>query len=144
MSEGKSLLFLLKINSQNFSKEEAFLLEAKLFVRLYQELIEIFREEHSEYFHTLKFTSKMEKYMLESNFIRLIIRDILSTENYTLDGIAYYTHIHEDIITEFASGLNIEPSANSLLKILELHISVREELYNSIMKKLALEFLNSI
>jgi len=47
-----------------------------------------------------KINIEKEKSMIESNFIRCIINDILSTEEYTLPGIAYYTDTPEEIIIE--------------------------------------------
>lgn len=140
MSARESLCSLMEINSQNFSKEEILLLEAEILVRIHKELLEIFKKEHAEYFNFIKFTSEMEKDMLETNFISLIIKDILSTDYYTLEGIAYTTKIHEDILSDLASGINTQPSANSLLKLIELHISVRKDLYDVIRKKLTKEF----
>jgi hypothetical protein len=144
MSSRESLYFLMGMNLENLSKEEILLLEAELLLRIHKELIEFFKKGHEEFFRSMKFTTEMEKNMLETNFINLIVRDILSTEEYTLDGIAYQTRIHEDVLRELASGLNTNPSAESLLKIIELHISIRKELYDSIKKKIAMELLTIV
>jgi hypothetical protein len=53
-----------------------------------------------------------------------------------LQGIAYYTDIHEDVLTELASGLNTKPLAVFLLKIIALHKTVRKDLYISIRNKI--------
>lgn len=140
MAAMEPLCHLLGVNSKKLSKEENSLLEAELFIHVCNTLKEIFRKSYKDFFRLMKFTVNMEDIMLERNFIRLILSDILSTEEYTLQGIAQYTDIHEDIIQELASGLNTKPLAICLRKIVELHRSVRRELYQEIGKKVAAEF----
>jgi hypothetical protein len=109
---------------------------SNLFTRICVELKEFFREQYKNYYRLMKFTIEKENLMLEGNFIQLIIRDILSTEEYTIYGIANYIDTHEDIVKEMAAGLNTSPSAVLFRKIIELHQSVRCELYNCIIKKI--------
>ena len=132
---------LMGISSTNLSKEEAIILEAKLFIQICDELKELFREQYKNYFDILKFTKNQEDAMLENDFIRLIIKDILSSEEYSLEGIAYYANTHTDILHEVYSGRNANPSANLLRRVIEIHHSVRHDLYNFIMKKVALQYL---
>jgi len=82
--------------------------------------------------------------MLEKNFTQFILNDIFSTDEYTVQGIAHYMDTHEDIIQELASGLNTKPLASYLRKIIELHRSVRRELYLAIGKKIAAEILSTV
>jgi len=131
---------LIGVNASQLSQEEKTLLDADLFVHVCNELIEIFRQQNKQYFHFMKFTLEMENAMLESSFIRLIIRDILSTGEYSLQGIACYTATHEDVIQELASGLNTKPSATVLRRTIELHKSVRHDLYCAIKKKIVAEY----
>ena len=88
----------------------------------------------------MKFTAELENTMIESNLTRLIITDILSTDNYTLQGIATYTNTHIDVINEIASGRNT-PNIALFKRIIDLHRSVRYELYDAIAKKIASECL---
>ncbi|MBA3660150.1 MAG: hypothetical protein H0W64_00300 [Gammaproteobacteria bacterium] len=74
--------------------------------------------------------------MLENDFARLITNDILSTEEYNLKGIARYSDTPEDVIQEVIDGRNIRPSATFLWRIIELHRSVRRELYDAIIRKI--------
>src|SRR3990167_4180813 len=97
MSAMEPLCHLFGTNHRYFSKEENILLEAELFVRVCEELKFILRDNLKNYFCVLKFTTEMENAMLESNFARLILQDILSTDDYTLNGIAHYTNTHEDV-----------------------------------------------
>ena len=129
------------ISPANLSKQEIFILEAKLLIQICDELKELFREQYKNYFRILKFTKEQEDKMLENDFIRLIIKDILSSEEYSLEGIAYYADTHTDILLEVYSGRNTNPSANLLRRVIEIHHSVRRDLYNFIMKKIANQYL---
>lgn len=127
------------INTSNFSKEEIFILELILFIRLYEELKEIFKAQHRNYFRLIKMNAEKENAMIEEKFIRHVINDILSTEEYTLPGIAYYTQTPEDVVYDVAIGSNTDPSSTLFRKIIKLHQSVRPELYREILKKITLE-----
>ncbi len=135
------LYYLIGINIANLSKEEKLLLEAELFLKICDELREIFRKQHRDYFNCMKFTLEMENTMLDANFIRLIIQDILLSEEYTLQGIARYIDTHEDVVHELAAGLNTKPLATYFRKTIELHRTVRHELYHAIGKKIAFGYL---
>lgn len=137
MSAVQELCCLYGINPKQLSKEENILLEANLFACLCEELKEIFKNHNRDFFRLLKFTKEMENEMLEANFIRCIVKDILSTEEYTLDGIACYANSPEEVIHEIAAGLNANPSLLLARKIIELHRSIRPDLYRSIMSKIA-------
>lgn len=136
MSAVQELCCLYGIDPKNFSKEENFLLEANLFTHICEELKEIFRNQNTEFFRLIKFTKEMENEMLEANFIRFVINDILSTEEYTLDGIAYYSDSSEEVIQEVAVGLNTSPSLALARKIIELHRTIRPTLYREILNKI--------
>src|SRR5579871_2017357 len=92
------LCHIIGIKSHRLSKEENIILEAELFSRLCEELKNIFKANLKNYFRIMKFNSEMEDNVIEASFIRCIINDILSTESYTLLGIACYTQTPEDII----------------------------------------------
>lgn len=144
MSTTEPLCCLIGIDPSQFSKEECLLLEAELFSRICEALREFFRKQHREYFRLMRFTHSMESVMLEANFIRLVMRDILSTEEYTLEGIAHYADVPEDVVQEFFLGSNVSPSALLLRRIIELHRTVRGELYRNLMKKIASEFVEMV
>ncbi|EKD71812.1 MAG: hypothetical protein ACD_46C00091G0004 [uncultured bacterium] len=141
MAAMELLCHLVGINLSKFSREETLLLEAELFVRICEELKEVFRKQHRDYFRLMKFTIEKENIMLEANFVRLIIKDILATEEYNLKGIAYYTDTHEDVVQEVIDGRNTNPSATLLRRSIDLHRLVRRDLYHSIVKKIATEYL---
>lgn len=140
MSATLALYELLGISNQVVSKKESYFLEAELFIRICEELQEIFRHSYQKFFHIMHYTQEMENNMLETNFIRLIINDILTTEEYTLDGIANYTSVPTDVIYEVMTGTNSNPSAMLLRRLIGLHRNVRKELYENIAKKIIQDF----
>jgi hypothetical protein len=144
MSAIEPLCRLIGINPGKLTKEENLLLELEFFACIHEELMEFFREQHREYFRLMKFTEEKENTMIETKLAHLIIQDILSTGEYTLEGIAHYTNTHEDVIQEVYTGLNLNPSATLLRKIIDLHRTVRRDLYCEITKKIALQHLTMI
>lgn len=92
----------------------------------------------------MKLTKKEENMMLDTNLTSLVIKDILSTKEYSYQGIANYTNFHEDVVVEVASGRNTNPSVNFFRQVIEIHRMVRRDLYKAIMKKLQLESNNKL
>ncbi len=74
--------------------------------------------------------------MLENDLARLITKDILSLKEYNLSGLAFYADTPEDVIQEVLDGRNIRPSATYLWKIIELHRTIRRDVYDAIIKKI--------
>lgn len=130
---------LMEINPEHLNKGEYLFLEAELFLQIHSALKEYFIERFREYFTLMKFTIDMENAMLEANFVRLIIEDILATGEYTIMGVAEYTDTPEDVVHEVLAGCNKNPSALFLQKVIALHRSVRSELYRAIMRKVIAE-----
>lgn len=126
---------LLKIIPKKMDPREQMLLEAGLLVFIHQILIDHQKMKNKNYFKLLKLSTDMENKMLEENLLSFIINDIISTGEYTLEGIAYYIDTHEDILFEIASGFNQNPSTIIFKKIISLHQSVRKDLYEAITKK---------
>ncbi|EKD75381.1 MAG: hypothetical protein ACD_44C00148G0006 [uncultured bacterium] len=127
------------VNYSALSKKEKILLEAELFTRVCEELKKIFKVPYKNYFSLMKFNIEMENTVMETNYVRCIINDILATEEYSLAGIAYYTDKPQDVIIDIAAGKNSDPSSSLLRKIIELHRSVRPTLYQEIIKKIMLD-----
>jgi hypothetical protein len=140
MPANELLCQIVGIKPSQLSKEENIVIEAELFTRICEKLKEFFNNQHIDYLRLVKFDRDLEIAMLEDNFARCIINDILSTEEYTLSGIACYTATPEEIIFEIASGQNRSPSINFFRRIVELHRAVRSELYKSIMEKIIYEY----
>jgi hypothetical protein len=139
MSVMEMLCQLIGIMPGKISKEEMLVVEAEIFFRIYEDIKEVMRIENKEYFRLMKFNNDMENRMIEDNFIRCIIHDILATGEYSLSGIAYYTQTPEDVIYEIALGRNCSPSIILSQKIIGIHRSVRQNLYREIIKKITVE-----
>lgn len=77
--------------------------------------------------------------MFEDSFTRCIINDILASGEYTLSGIACYTQTPEEVVYELAVGNITNPSMIFFRNIIELHRSIRVELYQAIMEKIISE-----
>ncbi len=137
------LCHLFGIISCQLTTDEKVLLEVELFARICEELKEIFREQYRDYFRLMKFTIEKEDMMLETKFVRLIVQDILATGEYNLGGIAYYTGTYEEVIEELMAERNTSPSATFLRKLIELHRSVRPELYQVVIKKITANYLTA-
>lgn len=134
MSAIEPLRKMMEID-QSLTHQENLLLELELFSRICEELKELFREKYKNYFYLMNLTIEKENHMLESSLIQFIINDILATGEYTLKGIARYTGSFEDVVVESMTGVNKYPSAIFLRKLIDLHRSVRRDVYDLIMKK---------
>lgn len=140
MSATTLLSHLTGINPRILSKEEHQILEINLFSRLCEELKETHKIEYKDYFRTIRLNTEMESHVLETNFLRHIINDILSTGEYSLEGIVYYTQAHEEIILDIATGKNTDPALSLVRKIIDLHRSVRPHLYQMMIDKIMRNF----
>lgn len=133
----KLLCYFGSVNYSILSKEEKKLLEIEFFTRICEELKNFFKvKQYKDYFYLMKFNIEMENKVMEAVYVSCIIKDILASEEYSLSGIAYYIDKPEDVIIDLASGKNTDPSSSLLRKIIELHRSVRPNLYYEIIKKI--------
>lgn len=137
MSATELLCRTIDVDPQKLSKEENLILEAELFTFLCSQFKTLFKCQLKNYFRFIKLSVEMEEAVIDEVFIRCIINDILSSEAYTLSGIAFYTQIPEDTLYEVAIGQNTNPSLFLSRKIIELHRSVRPELYREVLKKIS-------
>lgn len=127
---------ILGIQPKNFRKIEILMLEAVVFTRICEEIKKFFIEQRKEFFGLLKYTDEMKNNTIESEFLKLMILDILASGDYNMEGIACYANTHVDVVQEIISGLNNHPSAMLLQRILALHRSVRQDLYKMTLKKI--------
>ena len=141
MSAMEPLCNVIGLKHQKLSREEYVVLEIEIFTCVCRELKEILKSMHRSYFNLMKFSEIKEHAMIENNFVRYVINDILLTEEYSLQGIACYTQTPEDVIYDVASGRNLAPSLHLSQRIIDLHRSVRPNLYREIMKKITTEYL---
>ena len=111
------------------------LVEANLLLHCSEAVSKAYRHLYKSYAKLLKSAQNMEFEMLEANFLRLVITDIISSGEYTLEGIAHVVRMPDDVIFEVASGLNENPSLALATRIIKLHSLVRKGWYSEIIKK---------
>lgn len=75
--------------------------------------------------------------METNSTIRNLVNDLLSSNEYSIDGLATYTGYPEDVIFDIAAGMNNNPTLVLAIKIIELHILYRQDLYIDIAKRIA-------
>lgn len=106
MSKTDLTYCLLGSQTAKLSPTEKVLLEIKLLNCIYYELCEIFQARHKEYQQLIKSNFDQEDNMYGIKFMQEMIKDILSTKEYSLAGIATHTHIPEEVLCDVASGIN--------------------------------------
>jgi hypothetical protein len=141
MSATEPLFKMIGINSSKLSKAEKCILEIELFMRICTELNNINKSINNTYFILMKIDAEGEKAMLDEILISSLIKDILVTGDYSIQGIASYTDTPEEVVCDVVIGRNTAPSLSLSWKILNLHMSVRPHLYREVMKKITAECL---
>ncbi len=131
---------IIGVNPARLSKEENVILEAVLFCSLCDYLKDRFEHEFISDFSLMNDNSNRDEMMMEASFIRFIIHDLIRSGEYTMAGIAVYTNIPEEVVYEIAIGKNISPSLYVSRKIIELHKTVRLDLYQEIMRKISADY----
>jgi hypothetical protein len=117
-------------------KKERVLFEAYCFAEIYKEIYQFYSAPCKTYSQTITYNVNQEDEMLDANFLVCLIKDILESEEYTLTGIAYYIGIPEEVLYDLLAGIYKNPSPILWRKIIELHSTVRRELYQMIIKKI--------
>jgi hypothetical protein len=123
-------------NLNNLPKHERLLLQSYLLVHLSRELFHYLDTPQQSYQQIIKFIEEKEDDMLDANFLLYLIKDILSTEEYSLAGIANYIRMPEEVLYDLICGINKNPSPTLWRKVIELHSSVRRELYKTLINKI--------
>ncbi len=136
MSAMEPLCYLLPHLRNTLSKKEMFLLEAQHLLTILNEIEIRLKIKQKNYSLLTGMNNETEKTMVETQLLSEIIKDILKSGQYSIEGIAYYTNAPEEIIYDIASGLNTNPSALLLRKILGLHRSIFPDIYKKITDKI--------
>lgn len=134
MSAVIPLRCLMGSAAPKLSKYETILLEVELFARICDELKAFFMG--SKIICLDIYRTAGEGVAMEVRLVKSIINDILSTGEYNLQGIACYTGTHEDIVEDIFTGMNNSPTAVFFRRLVDLHRTVRRELYEMIMQKI--------
>ena len=151
MSKTDLVSNLLRERARKLSKVEKLVLEIILITRIHQESSRFFGYSYQQYERLVKsnhfevcveraLKDKEEK-VSNMNLMQEIIKDVLATKAYTISGMATHTHIPMDILSDVASGMNANPSLELSKRIFELHMEVRREFYNEIMRKIVSDYL---
>jgi len=110
-------------------------LKTFLLLHLHQILFELLRA--SDFKNQLDQT--MEYHIMDSKIIQLLIQGIIDSEEYTLEGIAYYTQIPFDVIYDATCGITNHFSITPWTRIMDLYLKVRPDVKKALVHKL-LEF----
>jgi len=116
------------------SKYEAILLEVELFARICDELKTFFIGSKKICLDIYRIAG--EGIAMEVRLVKSMINDILSTGEYSLQGIACYTGTHEDVVEDIFTGINTSPTVLFFRRLVDLHRMVRQELYEMVMQKI--------
>ncbi|HSW94124.1 MAG TPA: hypothetical protein VLJ15_07220 [Gammaproteobacteria bacterium] len=136
MSIGELLSWFFREDYRKLSRAESILLEGVIFVSVMEELFALFKDRDKEYRKLLKNELSEEDEIMDVNFLRHIVNDIVSTNEYTLEGIANVIRMPLDAVLEIVTGINTNPSLMLATKIIKLHSDVRREFYRALMKKI--------
>ncbi|HSW94167.1 MAG TPA: hypothetical protein VLJ15_07440 [Gammaproteobacteria bacterium] len=108
------------------------MLKAILLGQLYQLLSGLFRNK-------IQFdenNSSMECYAMDGKIIQLLIQSIVETGEYSLEGIALYTHIPFDVIYDAACGVNNQLSVTLWARVVDLFMKVKPDVAQILIDKL--------
>lgn len=130
----------LGLNTKRLSREEITLVEIELFTQVCEELREIYKRKHADYYNLVNFDLEKVNTMFEENFIGDVIKDLLLSKEYSLQGIACYTQTPEEVICDIAAGSINSPSLHLSRRLISLHRNARPHLYREIMKKIIAEY----
>lgn len=114
------------------SKSERKILKAFLLGRFHQLFFELF---HGK-IQTNQNNYPMECYTMDSKIIQILIQGIIETGEYTLEGIAYYTHIPFDVIYDAACGISNQFSITPWARIVDLYTQLRPDVTEMLISKL--------
>lgn len=140
MSATEPLLKLLDMNTAKLSREEAYVVEMELLTRTYGMLRDTLEVQHTPFLRLMRYKPEQVSHMIEDTFIRSLIMDIISTDEYSIEGIAHYTRVPIDVISDIAIGQHTSPSFELARKIIELHQTVRPKLYHEMIKKICVDW----
>ncbi|MFZ2315067.1 MAG: hypothetical protein WAW86_05360 [Gammaproteobacteria bacterium] len=136
MAATMPLYNLLDIDLDNLTTQERSFVDMILCVSLCEEFRHQILAQYKGYFNSIKENAEKERSMLEQNIIGCILNDILSTNEYSLSGVAYYTNTPEEILMDVSTGSNLNPTFNLSRKLIDLHRTVKPQLYVDLLRKI--------
>jgi len=114
------------------NKNELKVLKVFLLSVLYRFFCELFQSKIQQH-HGI---DTMECYTMDSKLIQFLIQEIVKSEEYTLEGIAYHTRIPFDVVYEAACGISNHFSIIPWAKIACLYLQVRPDVGKLLIDKL--------
>lgn len=84
----------------------------------------------------LNITDSTELYMINNKILQFLIHSIIDTNEYTLEGIAYYTRIPFDVLYDAACGISTQFSITSWSKLIDLYMQVKPNITTVLIEKL--------
>jgi hypothetical protein len=132
MSQIEYIHQLAGIDSSQLEKDEILLLEAAMLDSLCNEL----SMRYQGTFNHIKEYHQEISTMINAHFIYFITHDLINSNDYTIEGIANYSDIPEEVIVDIIIGTNNNPSIEVSRKIIELHRLARPDLYKRILNKI--------
>lgn len=100
-------------------------------------LSHIYKMLHDSFLNVKQFHHHSTEYFtMDSRIIQLLIKNILDTEQYTLEGIANYTHFPFDIIYDAACGISNQFSIAFWVRIVDLYLKVKPDVYPVLINRL--------
>src|SRR3990167_10636420 len=119
--------FILKCSNKNERK----ILKAFLLGQLHQLFCTLFQNK-------IEFNKNIstEDYVMDSKIIQFLIQGIVETGEYTLEGIALYTHIPFDVIYDAACGINNQFSITPWVRVIDLYMQVKPDITKILIDKL--------
>ena len=136
MSAIEPICFQQGVKPSRLSANELKILEAEYFVRICL-ILEKWMKKNNEVQDIRSVKGKSGE-LLDGNFVRCMINDMLSAGFYTVSGLALYTGVPDDVIFDLAGGLNSDPSLRLTRKLIELHRMARPEIYRKLLGKAGL------
>lgn len=119
----------------NYTKSEKKLLKVflitwlqKFFSNLYQKHFQFNLEKNIEL--------TMECYSMDRKIVETLLKEIVATGEYTLEGIATYTQIPLDIIVDAACGISNQLSVTPWTRIVDLYMQVKPDISKIFHEKL--------
>lgn len=137
LTQISSIILYKKLNISNtqIKHHEKLLIEAYLYNLLYRKARCKFRNQFEDQIKFLN-THLSEDEVMDNNLSYYLVQDLLATGNFTLEGIAYETKTHVDVIIDIASGIRTNISAAIFNRIIKLHINTKRSVYSELIKRL--------
>lgn len=132
MSEITSKKVISTVILKFSTKNERKILKAFLLGQLHQLFCKLFQNKMLRNDND----SPMECYAMDSKIIQFLIQGIVETGEYTLEGIALYTHIPFDVIYDAACGINNQFSITPWVRVVDLYMQVKPDITKILIDKL--------